>query len=36
MNNEKIKEILRKAKTEAFLMGFLPSERVNIEIFSSC
>lgn len=32
MNNEKIKEILKKAKTEAFLMGFLPSERVNIEI----
>lgn len=32
MNNEKIKEILRKEKINAFFMNFLPSERVNIEI----
>ncbi len=32
MNNEKIKEILRKAKTDAFFMNMLPKEQVNIEI----
>ncbi len=32
MNNEKIKEILKKAKVDAFFMNFLPSEKVNIEI----
>ncbi len=32
MNNEKIKEILRKEKINAFFMNFLPSEKVNIEI----
>ncbi|WP_300702620.1 vWA domain-containing protein [uncultured Brachyspira sp.] len=32
MNNEKIKEILRKAKTDAFFMDMLPKEQVNIEI----
>lgn len=32
MNDEKIKEILRKAKTDAFFMDMLPKEQVNIEI----
>lgn len=32
MNNEKIKEILKKAKVDAFFMNFLPAEKVNIEI----
>lgn len=32
MNNEKIKEILRKEKINAFFMNFLPAEKVNIEI----
>lgn len=32
MNNEKIKEILKKAKTDAFFMDMLPKEQVNIEI----
>lgn len=32
MNNEKIKEILKKAKTDAFFMNMLPKEQVNIEI----
>lgn len=32
MNNEKIKEILKKAKTDAFFMDMLPKEQINIEI----
>lgn len=32
MNDEKIKEILKKAKTDAFFMDMLPKEQVNIEI----
>lgn len=32
LNNEKIKSLLQQTKREAFLMGFLPSEKVNIEI----
>lgn len=32
MNDEKIKEILRKAKTDAFFMDMLPKEQVDIEI----
>lgn len=32
MNNEKIKEILKKAKTDAFFMDMLPKEQVDIEI----
>lgn len=32
LNNEKIKSLLQQTKKEAFLMGFLPSEKVNIEI----
>ena len=32
LNNEKIKSLLKQTKREAFLMGFLPSEKVNIEI----
>lgn len=32
MDNNKIKSLLQQTKRDAFLMGFLPSERVNIEI----
>lgn len=32
MDNNKIKSLLQQTKREAFLMGFLPSEKVNIEI----
>lgn len=32
MNDEKIKEILKKAKTDAFFMDMLPKEQVDIEI----
>lgn len=32
LNNEKIKSLLQQTKREAFLIGFLPSEKVNIEI----
>lgn len=32
MNNEKIKEILRKAKTDAFFMNMLPKEQVDITV----
>lgn len=32
LNNEKIKSLLQQTKKEAFLIGFLPSEKVNIEI----
>ena len=32
MDNNKIKSLLQQTKRDAFMMGFLPSERVNIEI----
>lgn len=32
LNNENIKSLLNQTKCDAFLMGFLPSEKVNIEI----
>lgn len=32
LNNENIKSLLNQTKLDAFMMGFLPSERVNIEI----
>lgn len=32
LDNTKIKSLLQQAKKEAFLMGFLPPEKVNIEI----
>lgn len=32
LNNKKIKSLLQQTKRDAFLMGFLPSEKVNIEI----
>ena len=32
MDNNKIKSLLQQTKREAFLIGFLPSEKVNIEI----
>lgn len=32
LNNENIKSLLNQTKRDAFMMGFLPSERVNIEI----
>ena len=32
LNNEQIKSLLQQTKREAFLIGFLPSEKVNIEI----
>lgn len=32
MNNDKIKSLLQKTKRDAFLIGFLPPEKVNIEI----
>lgn len=32
MDNNKIKSLLQQTKRDAFMMGFLPSEKVNIEI----
>lgn len=32
LNNENIKSLLNQTKLDAFMIGFLPSERVNIEI----